>query len=222
MNLGHKLIANIKEIDMKKGILLLLFLLVGCAFPQTPTSDGLIIATKQFRPELFVSGARGEVIISMSDNVSDDGFFSTNYTNLVAFRNVQSGEVYSLSTLLGEKAYDTAMLSIGTYEVINLYLQYVYQTTEVYGSMQTTTTHIVTDEHYEGDKKIRFTVKPGEVVYIGHIDFIKAENTVRPDGSISVNTFKISDKSKNIPEEQRQKWQREFGKDFTVDIAVVK
>ena len=210
------------EVDMKKFILLVLFLLSGCAFPSTPTSDGLIIATKQFRPELFASGARGEVIISMSDNVSDDGFFSTNYTNLIAFRNVQSGEVYSLNTLLGEKAYDTAMLSIGTYEVINLYLQYVYQTTEVYGSMQTTTTHIVTDEHYEGNSKITFTVKPEEVVYIGHIDFIKAENTVRPDGSVPVNKFKISDKSKDIPEEQRQKWQREFGKDFVVRLATVK
>lgn len=207
---------------MKKLIFLSFFFLMGCVFPQTPSSDSLIVATKQFRPELFASGARGEVIVSMSDNVSDDGFFSTNYTNLIAFRNVQSGEVYSLNTLLGEKAYDTAMLSIGTYEVINLYLQYVYTTTEVYGSMQTTTTHVVTDEHYEGDKKIRFTVKPSEVVYIGHINFIKAENTVRPDGSIPVNTFQISDKSKNIPEEQRQKWQQEFGKDFVVRLATVK
>ncbi len=209
---------------MKKTLFALCagLMLAGCAFPQTPTADGLIIATKQFRPELFHSGARGVAIVSMADNVSDDGFFSTNYTNIMAFRNVQSGEVYSLNTLLGEKAYDTAMLSIGTYEVINLYLQYTYQTGEYVGNTYVTTTHIVTDEHYEGNKKITFTVKPEEAVYIGHIDFIKAENTVRPDGSIPVNTFKISDKSAEIPEEQKRLWKEEFGKDFTVRPATVK
>ncbi len=208
-----------------KRMISLLFCCLGlaaCAFPMTPTENGLITATKQFQPALFETGARGEVVTSLADNVSDDGFFSTNYTNILAFRNVQSGEVFSVSTLLGKKKYDSAMLSIGTYEVVNLYLQYVYTTTETYGTTRVTTTHVVTDEHYEGDKKIRFTVRPGEVTYIGHFDLIKADNEVLPDGSVPVNSFKISDKSADISEEQKAKWFSEFGKDFVVRLATVK
>lgn len=214
-----------KRINIMKKVILVLvgiWCLSACAVPQTPNESGLITATKQFQPELFKTGARGEVIVSLSDNVSDDGFFSTNYTNIIAFKNIRSGEVFSLSTLLGDRAYDTAMLPVGDYEVINLYLQYVYVTTEQIGNTRITTTHIVTDEHYEGSKKITFTVASEEVTYIGHFDLIKAENEVRPDGSMPQNDFKLSDKSEEIPEKQKQEWKKQFGKDFVVRTAKVK
>lgn len=209
---------------MKKIILVLVgaLCLSACAIPQTPNENGLITATKYFQPELFKTGARGEVIVSLSDNVSNDGFFSTNYTNIIAFKNTHSGEVFSLSTLLGDKTYDTAMLPIGDYEVINLYLQYVYVTTEQVGNTRVTTTHVVTDDHYEGQKKITFTVTPEEVSYLGHFDLIKAENEVRPDGSMPQNDFKLTDKSEEIPEKQKQEWKKQFGKDFIIRLARVK
>lgn len=193
----------------------------GCTFPQTPTSGGLVTATKQFRPELFQSGARGEIIVFMADNISDDGFFSTNYTNVMAFKNMGSGEVFFVKTLLGENAFDTAMVPIGQYEVVNLFLQYVYTTTEQTGNTTITTTHVISDEHYENGKKIRFSVKPGEVTYIGHFDLIKPENAVNPDGTIPTKTFKISNKSNEISQKQQQEWLKQFGTDYVVRPATV-
>lgn len=208
---------------MKKLILFVSLLAVSaCAFPTSPRDGDLLNATHQFQPALFASGARGQVIVSMSDNVSDTGWFGRNYTNGMAFKNLRSGEVFFLSTIKGDREYDTAMLTVGEYEVTNLYLQYVYTTTSQIGNQTITTTHIETDDHYEGDNKIRFTVSPGRVTYIGHIDLIRSENTVASDGVRRPNTFKISDRSADIPARQQKKWRDTFGTDYVVELATVK
>lgn len=197
-------------------------LLAGCTFPSTPYDGDLLNATHQFKPEMFDSGARGVVIVSLTDNVSKNGWFGRKYTDAMAFKNLQSGEVFFLSTHMGEKEYDTAMLTIGEYEVTNLYMQYVYTTTSQVGNQTVTTTHIETDEHYENDDKIRFVVKPGQVSYIGNVNLIRSENVVRNDGKAVPNTFKIEDKSADIPAKQQKKWQKMFGTDYVVDIMNVK
>ncbi len=206
----------------KVGLLVLLLAVGACSFPSTPGEGNLLHGVRQFQAPLFEYGARGEVIVSMADNVSKTGFFGKNYENIMAFRNVQSGEEFYLKTKLGKQPYDTAMLTIGEYEVTNLYLQYTYVTTEHMGNTTVTTTHIVRDEHFEGDDKIRFVVKPGRVTYIGHIDLIKPENQVAADGRIPTNSYRISDKSDQIPDKQAQKWRREFGADYVVDMMTVK
>lgn len=77
--------------------------LVGCAFPQTPNESDLLRASRQFRPALFNSGARGVVITSLSDNVSDDGFFGANYNDIVAFKNIKTNEVFLYEYHLGRQ-----------------------------------------------------------------------------------------------------------------------
>ncbi|MBD5391336.1 hypothetical protein HDR66_00860 [bacterium] len=207
---------------MKKiAILLCVMTLGACTFPTTPQDGDLMNATHQFQPELFTSGARGVAIVSMSDNVSDTGWFGKNYTNGLAFKNTQSGEAFFLSTKKGSNDYDTAMLTVGEYEVTNLYMQYVYTTTSQVGNTTIVTTHVDTDDHFEGDKKIRFTVRPGVVTYIGHIDLVRAENVVSSDGVKKPNSFNISDKSADIPERQIKKWKQKFGTDYAVNVATV-
>lgn len=126
--------------------------------------------------------------------------------------------------MLGSKKYDTAMLTIGTYEVENLYLVHVYTTCEQIGNTRICTENRVFDEHYEGNKKIRFTIKPAEVTYIGHFTLYKADNEVKdgvPANSSNKNTFTLTDKSGEISAQQRQEWQKEFGTDITVRLATV-
>jgi hypothetical protein len=194
----------------------------ACAFPTSPSEGNLLNGSKQFRPELFDSGARGEVVVSMSDNISDDGWFGKNYENVVSFKNLQSGEVYYLTTRLDDKDYDWAMLPIGEYEVTNLYLQYVYTTSTRHGNTTTVTTHVETINHFEGNSKIRFNVRPGVVSYIGNFELVKSDNRVNVDGSHSVNSFKIQDLSAKIPDKQKKKWEQEFGKSYVVNLAAVK
>lgn len=205
----------------KTALYALTMVLAACAFPRTPGDGDLLNATHNFQPELFSSGARGQVIVSLADNVSDDGWFGKNYTDGIAFKNLQSGEVFFLSTKKGVRDYDTAMLTIGEYEVTNLYLQYVYTTTSSAGNTTITTTHVETDENYQGDCRIRFTVRPGRVSYIGHFDLIRAENRVGADGVALRNSFKLSDHAADIPQKQRDKWRRMFGVDFDVAPAKI-
>lgn len=208
---------------MKKIFSIIGCLLIGgCAIPTTPQDGDLLNATRQFKSKMFDSGARGVVIASLTDNVSKGGWFGRKYSDTMAFKNLQSGEVFFLSTNLAGKEYDTAMLTIGEYEVTNLYLQYVYTTTTQIGNQTITTTHIETDEHYENDDKIRFVVKPGQVSYIGNVKLLRRENEVRNDGKIRTNTFKIEDRSADIPHKQQKKWRKLFGTDYVVDIMKVK
>lgn len=208
---------------MNKLILGLAVLGLGaCTVPSTPGEGNLLNGSKEFRSKLFETGARGEVIVSMSDNVSDDGWFGKNYDNIVAFKNLQSGEVYSLKTKLGDKEYDWAMLPIGEYEVTNLYLQYVYTTTQSYGNTTRVTTHIDTIDNFEGDSKIRFTVKPGVVSYIGNLEMIMPENKIERDGRYAGRSFKIEDRSAKITDKQKKKWDKEFGQSYVVNLATVK
>lgn len=194
---------------------------VGCAIPQTPNESDLLRGSRQFRQELFESGARGVVIASLSDNVSDDGFFGVNYNDIIAFKNIKTNEVFYMSTILDGNKYDTAMLPIGTYEVTNLYLQYIYTTTEHYGNTTVVRTVVETDEHYEGDSQIRFTVRPQEVTYIGHFALNKTDNEVAADGHVKANSFSITDKTDDISFSQRDEWQQLFGQDFVVRLAKV-
>lgn len=191
-----------------------LFGLAACAFPRTPDESDLLNGAKQFRPELFNSGARGQVIASISDNASSSGFFGKKYRDVVAFKNLQSGAVSYLATRIEDKDYDAAMLPIGKYQVVNLYMEYIYTTTQHTRNATITTTHVEKHEHFEGNKKITFDVKPGEVTYLGHIDLIKSDNAVDKEGAKIVNAFKISDKSADIPSSQKQTWEKEFGKPF--------
>lgn len=208
---------------MNKLILGLAVLGLGaCTVPSTPGEGNLLNGSKEFRSKLFETGARGEVIVSMSDNVSDDGWFGKNYDNIVAFKNLQSGEVYSLKTKLGDKEYDWAMLPIGEYQVTNLYLQYVYTTTQSYGNTTRVTTHIDTIDNFEGDSKIRFTVKPGVVSYIGNLEMIMPENKIERDGRYAGRSFKIEDRSAKITDKQKKKWDKEFGQSYVVNLATVK
>lgn len=218
-----RLLVYFKEYAMRKLFLILVVCLAaaGCACPQTPNESDLLRASRQFRPALFESGARGVVIASLSDNVSDDGFFGVNYNNIMAFRNIKTNEVFYMSTILDGNKYDTAMLPIGTYEVTNLYLQYIYTTTEQYGNTQVVRTVVETDEHYEGNSKIRFTVRPQEITYIGHFALNKTDNEVAADGHVKANSFSISDKSDEISFSQKNDWQKKFGQDFVVRLAQV-
>lgn len=194
--------------------------LCACAFPSTPGEVNLLNGSKQFKSELFHSGARGEVIIQMSDNVSSDGFFGKDYENIIAFKNNQSGEVFYLEMDSG--GYDWAMLPVGQYQVTNLYLQYTYTTQQQMGNTTHVTTHVERIEHFEGNDKIVFNVKPGTVSYIGHFNLIKPENKVSNDGKIGTNTYTIKDDSAKIPEKMKSKWVSEFGQHYVVGLATVK
>jgi hypothetical protein len=208
---------------MKKLILCAGMLgLCACAFPNTPGEGNLLNGSKKFQADLFESGARGEVVVSMSDNVSDDGWFGKNYENVVAFKNLQSGEVYSMKTKMGGNDYDWAMLPVGEYQVTNLYLQYVYTTTQHVGNTTYVTTHVDTIENFEGNRKIHFNVKPGVVSYIGNLELIMPDNKIDRDGRYASRTFKIEDRSAKIPDQQKKKWDKEFGQNYVVNLATVK
>jgi hypothetical protein len=208
---------------MKKLLFLLpATYLCACTFPITPGEGNLLAGTKQFQPELFNYGARGVVIASMTDNVSDDGFFGKEYDDVMAFKNIKTGEVYSLTTHIGDNEFDYAMLPIGEYQITNLYLQYVYTTTQQIGNTTQTTTHIETVEHFENDKIITFNVLPGTVSYIGNIELVQSDNTVSNDGRVSGNSFNITDKSAEISDAQKSEWMDEFGKNYIVKTATVK
>jgi len=206
-----------------KKILFLLFALSACAFPSTPGDVNLVGATKQYRAKLFESGARGQVVVQLADNVSTGGFFGKKYRNVMAFKNVQSGEVLFLQSRQDkQEEFDTAMLPIGKYEITNLYLEYVTVRTYQQGNMRVTETNVEKHEHFQRPYTITFDVKPGEVSYIGRIELVKGDNVVDPEGAKMTNTFKIIDKSAEIPDELRQKWETEFGRPLTVNLAVAK
>jgi len=197
------------------------FVLAGCAFPSTPSETNLIAGAMQFQPELFDSGARGEIIVSLSDNVSKSGFFGKIYSNNFAFKNLQNGNVYYIKTNVKGDMFKTAMLPIGKYQATNLYLEYIYTRTYRQGNTTVTETIIERHEHFEGNNKITFDVKPGEVAYIGHIELVKGENRVDAEGAKIANHFKLSDKSSEIPEESRAEWEQKFGRPFVVRLASV-
>lgn len=208
---------------MKRIILSLAVLGLGaCAFPAVPGDADILNGSKEFRKELFDTGARGEIILSMTDNVSDDGWFGKNYENIIAFKNIQTGEVYNLTTKLGENDYDWAMLPIGEYQVTNLYLQYTYTSRQQVGNTTHVTTHIETIDHFEGDKTIRFRVKPGVVSYVGNFEMILPEAKVDLEGRYKMRSFKIEDRSAKIPDDQKQEWQEEFGQMYIVNMATAK
>ncbi len=208
---------------LKRFFVLLTLTLVGaCACPLTPQDGDLLRATKQFQPELFNYGARGVVILSMSDNVSDDGWFGKNYTDTVKIKNKNTNDVFFLSTKKGKNDFDTAMLPVGRYTVDSLYLVYVYQTTEQYGNTTYVTTHVETDEGYENGKKISFDVRAGEVAYLGHFDLIKRKISLTDNDDATVNDFELTDKSSAISAEQKSLWKKQFGKDFVARKASVK
>jgi hypothetical protein len=107
--------------------------------------------------------------------------------------------------------------------VTNLYLQYSYTTCQQVGNTRQCTTHLETIENFEGNSKIRFNVKPGSVSYIGNIELIQPDNKVSTDGkAVLARTFKIEDRSAKIPVRQKEKWEREFGKDYVVNLATAK
>lgn len=208
---------------LKNFFILLMLAFVGaCACPLTPEDGDLLRATKQFQPKLFNYGARGVAILSMSDNVSDDGWFGKNYTDTMKIKNKNTNDVFLLSTKKGKKEFDAAMLPVGRYTVDSIYLSYVYQTTEHYGNTTYVTTHVETDEGYENGRKISFDVRAGEVVYLGHFDLIKRKINVSADDEATVNDFKLTDKSSSIPAEQKSLWKKQFGKDFVARAATVK
>jgi hypothetical protein len=195
----------------------------ACSFPKTPGEGNLLNASLQHHSEIFEQGGRGQIILSMSDNLSSDGFFGTVYDNIMSFKNKQTGEMYFVKTKLGGDEFATAMLPIGEYEVTNLYLRYVYTTTQRQGNMTVTTVHVITHEHFEQDKVITFAVKPQEVVYLGHFQMEKPEKgATNKDGSLKMPSFKLEDDSDNIGDEQRREWKEEFGKDFIVRFASVR
>ncbi|MDR2268827.1 MAG: hypothetical protein LBD94_01430 [Rickettsiales bacterium] len=207
---------------MKKLCLLVMTAgLAACAFPYTPRDGDLLNGAKQFQPELFESGARGQAIVFLSDNVSKGGFFGKKYRNVIAFKNLQSGAVFYLETKLDDKDFDTAMLPVGKYAVANLYMEYIYTTTYRQGNTTVVETHIEKHEHFEGNKKITFEIKPREVAYLGHIEILKGDNVADKEGATVANGFKITDKSADIPEDQKQKWKKKFGVDFVARPASV-
>lgn len=208
-----------------KNIFLILtsIYLTACAFPLTPGEGNLLNGTRQFRGELFNSGARGVAVVSMSDNVSKTGFFGRSYEQVMSFKNLNSGEPFYFKTEMGGDEYDWAMLPVGKYEITNLYLQYSYTTCQTIGNSQHCTTHVETIEDFQGNDKIRFTVRPGAVVYVGNIDLIVPDNTVNTDGKISTGReYKITDQSAKIPQDIKDDWRKEFGRDYIVGLASAK
>jgi hypothetical protein len=207
---------------MKKLILFAAALALGaCAFPSTPSEGDLVAGTRQYRPELFASGARGQVIMSISDNVSSSGFFGKKYRDVAAFKNVQNGTAFYLDAKLGDKDFAAAMLPIGKYEITNLYMEYIYTTTQRNGNTTIITTNIETHSHFEGKNKITFDVKPGEVAYLGNIELVKGENAVDNEGAKLADTFKITDDSAGIPDARKTEWEKEFGRPFIVRLPSV-
>lgn len=194
--------------------------LAGCVIPKTPDAVDLRDGARQFRPELFDTGSRGQVILSMSDNLSGDGFFDMSYTNIIEFENIQSNEKFSLRVdSEGEPLYDTAMLPIGRYRVSDLMLQYITTSNSYVGNTRVTTTEVNQIKGFIDGRKVEFDVKPKEVVYIGHFYLIKGENKVTKDGAQMLNRLAISDNSKDIPAGKKAEWKDEFGKSFNVRIA---
>jgi hypothetical protein len=198
--------------------------LAACGFPRQPGEGNLLNMSLDHHKEIFEQGGRGQIIMSMTDNLSDDSFLlGIVYDNVMVFQNKQTGEQYFLKTKLGSKKYATAMLPLGEYEVSNLYMRYTYQTRQQMGNTVVVTTHVVTYDHFEQGKVISFDVKPGEVIYIGNFEMIKPEKgSIEKDGSLKMPGFKLTDKSGDIGQSQVAEWKTEFGKPFEVRLAKVR
>lgn len=203
---------------MRKISLLILSLsLFACSIPRIPTDADLLSASTQFREELFESGARGQVILGMSDNLSSTGFFSTNYEDIAEIKNIKTGEIYYMRTKLKRNAYDSIMLPVGNYEITNLYLEYTYKTSTQVGNQRIVELHIKRLEHFEGQDKLSFSVKSNEVSYLGDIKLIKLDNKNDAKDKF-VGTYKLENNSANVPEKQKKKWKNTFGKDYSVRL----
>ncbi len=207
---------------MKKiGLLILVLSVFACSMPRTPTDADLLSASTQFREELFESGARGQVILGMSDNISSTGFFSTNYEDVVEIKNIKTGEVYYMRTKLNRNAYDTIMLPVGDYLITNLYLEYTYTTSTQVGNQRIVEYHVKRLEHFEGKNKLTFSVKSKEVVYLGNIKLIKLDNKQDTKDKFA-GMYKLENNSTSVPEKQKKKWKKTFGKDYSVRLIGVK
>lgn len=193
----------------------------GCAIPKTPSDVDLHDGARHFRSELFDTGSRGQIILSASDNISKDGFFGINYTNIIEVENLQTAEKFTLLVDADSKKtlYDTAMLPIGKYRVTDAMLQNISETRSYVGNTTVTSTEVTQFKNFFGNRKIEFDVRPKEVIYLGHFDFVKGDPRVSKDGAKMLNKLNISDKSKEIPNEQKQKWKAEFGKSFEIRLA---
>ncbi|MDR2686030.1 MAG: hypothetical protein LBB23_04665 [Rickettsiales bacterium] len=198
-------------------IFVVVAMLAACSFPKTPGEGSLMNGTRQYRPELFNSGARGQVIIQLSDTASKGGIFGKKYKKYAAFKNVQTGEAHYLTTSK-QGGLDAAMLPIGKYQMTNLFLQFVTTRTYRQGNVQITETIIEKHEHFEGNSKITFDVKPGEITYIGNLELIKGDNKVDDEGAKISNTFKIADKSAEIEPDDREEFEKELGGKFIVRL----
>jgi hypothetical protein len=209
---------------MKNIIYLAAALVLGaCAFPRTPDDGDLIRATRQFQPELFASGARGEIIVKMHDDQTDDaGWFGKKYTNVLYYRNTSSGEAgyLEMKPKSSSSDYAAAMLPIGDYEVSNLKLSYVWTESRRQGNMTITTTHLEEHDGFLGGDRLSFNVRAGMVLYIGDIALRMGDNTVsKNDRSINARGYEISDKSAEIPAGRKAEWESEFGK--PMDIGMI-
>ena len=203
---------------MKKIVFLVLALsLSACSIPRTPTDVDLLSASTQFREKLFETGARGQIILGMSDNISSTGFFSTNYEDVAEIKNIKTGEVYTLRTKLKRNAYDSIMLPVGDYVITNLYLEYTYTTSTQVGNQRIVEYHVKRLEHFEGKNKLSFSVKSKEVTYLGDIKLIKFDNKSDSKDKFA-GAYKLENNSDNIPAKQKKKWKNTFGKDYSVRL----
>ncbi|MDR1071300.1 MAG: hypothetical protein LBL21_01500 [Rickettsiales bacterium] len=211
---------------MKAIYFLVAAMLAACAFPRTPSDGDLLRATRNFQPELFASGARGEIIVKMHDDLTDDsGWFGRKYTNIFMYKNASSGETGYLEMHPKDEddEYAAAMLPIGDYEVSDLKLRYVYTTTTQTGNMRTITTHVEEYSGFAGNDKLTFNVGAGKVLYIGDIELHKGDNSVSEDDrTINTNSYKISDKSAEIPADKKDAWEKEFGKPIVSGLISVR
>jgi hypothetical protein len=197
-------------------------MLAACAFPRTPSDGDLLRATRNFQPELFASGARGEIIVKMHDDLTDgSGWFGKKYTNILTYKNASSGEAGYLEMFPkdDDAQYAAAMLPIGDYEVADLKLQYIYTTTQQNGNVRTITTHIEEYSGFAGNDRLTFNVGAGKALYIGDVELHKGDNSVsKEDRTVDTNSYKIADKFSEIPADKKEKWEKEFGRPVEVGL----
>ena len=192
--------------------------LSACSFPSTPGEGNLMNAGTQYQKDLFDTGARGQIVVSMSDTLSDGGWFGTVYDNFMNFKNKQSGEQFFVKTKLNSIDYATAMLPVGEYEVTNLYMQRTYTTSTYAGKTTIVTTHVVTYDHFERGKSITFTVRPGDVTYLGNLQMVKADKGTDSASSFAGSVV-VTDKSADIPDKKKSEWEKKFGRPLTVQLV---
>ncbi|MDR1027233.1 MAG: hypothetical protein LBL46_02340 [Rickettsiales bacterium] len=205
---------------MKKLLTLAMsFALAACAWPRTPTDGDLFRATRQFQPELFATGSRGEVVVKMHDDQTSTGWFGKKYSNILNYKNVASKEAGYLEMKTGETEYATAMLPIGDYEITGMKLLYVWTETQRQGNVTITTTHIEEHDGFMGADKLAFSVRAGRVIYLGDIALHLGDNAVsKDDRSVNKSTYKITDKSAEISADQKREWEEEFGRPLEVGL----